>query len=232
MAEVLANPIRKDGTDALQRLCVEDPQTGRQASLHPHRTACRLRPPCPSAPLRLQTRFPVQSCAVCGALGAAMRPQRLVSCRLDVVVAGCCARRQSPASAQGIMALQNRTQSIVACRAYYVQQWLPGQGQLPASRHAPLRVHLLLCAAGRWRAAPARSSRSSTPFATPAPGCTRRSSWGGRAAACARCSTWTPPRGVMSKRPSRWAPHMLECGLQAAVGCARGSCWVCRTGTT
>jgi hypothetical protein len=31
MAEVLADPIRKDGTDALQRLCVEDPQTGRQA---------------------------------------------------------------------------------------------------------------------------------------------------------------------------------------------------------
>lgn len=29
MAEVLANPIRKDGSDALDRLCVEDIQTGR-----------------------------------------------------------------------------------------------------------------------------------------------------------------------------------------------------------
>jgi hypothetical protein len=37
MREVLADPIRKDGTDALQRLCVEDPQTGRQA-VFPSRT--------------------------------------------------------------------------------------------------------------------------------------------------------------------------------------------------
>lgn len=31
MAPVLANPVRKDGSDALERLCVEDPQTGRWA---------------------------------------------------------------------------------------------------------------------------------------------------------------------------------------------------------
>ena len=43
MREVLADPIRKDGTDALQRLCVEDPQTGRQAAFPScTRSACSV----------------------------------------------------------------------------------------------------------------------------------------------------------------------------------------------
>ena len=34
MKPVLANPVRKDGSDALDRLCIEDPQTGRCTSEH------------------------------------------------------------------------------------------------------------------------------------------------------------------------------------------------------
>lgn len=29
MAPVLANPVRKDGSNALERICIEDPLTGR-----------------------------------------------------------------------------------------------------------------------------------------------------------------------------------------------------------